>query len=144
MFENVTIRVMKVLLMIVIALAVIELGVLLFNGIVKLLKNGLRDIGTVSELQVHVQRAFGGFLLVILGLELLETLKSFFTEHRIRLQIIMIVAIIATARHVILLDVGHLDGVILVGIGALVLSLTGGYFLIRRIEMANADKPASS
>lgn len=147
MFENVTIRVMKLLLMIVIAIAVLELCILLFASIVKLVRTGFHELGTVSDLQMQVQRAFGGFLLVILGLELLETLKTFFTEHRIRLQIILIVAIIAIARHVILLDVGHLDGVMLVGIGVLVLSLTGGYFLIRRIDAPHSpptQPPAST
>lgn len=138
MFENATVRVMKLLLMIVIGLAVLELCIMLFSSIVKLIQTGFHHIGTVNDLQSQVQRAFGGFLLVILGLELLETLKSFFTEHRIRLRIILIVAIIALARHVILLDVGHLNGVVLIGIGVLVLALIGGYFLIRRVEMSES------
>lgn len=144
MFENATVRVMKLLLMIVIALAVLELCFLLFVNIARLIRTGFAGVANVGDLQAQVQRAFGGFLLVILGLELLDTLRTFFTEHRIRLQIIMIVAIIAITRHVILLDVGHLDGVMLTGIGVLVLSLTSGYFLIRRVETVNSDSPASS
>jgi uncharacterized membrane protein (DUF373 family) len=70
-------------------------------------------------------------LLILLGLEILESLKIFFTEHKVRLDLILIVAVIAVARHIIQLDFQHADGFVLVGIGALVLSLTAGYFLVR-------------
>jgi uncharacterized membrane protein (DUF373 family) len=54
--------------------------------------------------------------------------------------VILIVAMIALGRHIILLDVEHLDAMQLLGIGALALALTTGYYLVKRI---NQDQNAS-
>jgi uncharacterized membrane protein (DUF373 family) len=55
-------------------------------------------------------------LLVLLGLELLETVRTYFAEHRIRLEVIMIIAMIAVSRHIITIDFEHADGVWLTGV----------------------------
>ncbi|HEU4778536.1 MAG TPA: phosphate-starvation-inducible PsiE family protein [Steroidobacteraceae bacterium] len=89
-------------------------------------------VADISELQKLAQRGFAAVLLLMLGLELLDSLRTYFTEHRIRLEMILIVAMIALGRHVILLDVEHLDAMQLLGISALALSLTTGYFLVKR------------
>jgi uncharacterized membrane protein (DUF373 family) len=46
-------------------------------------------------------------LTVILALELLETLKAYFAEHRVRLEVILIVSIIAVGRHALEIDFDH-------------------------------------
>ncbi len=137
-FETAIIVIMQIVLMVVIAVAVFELVKLLYLGI----RDGLLgvetealEVVTVADLQRILQRSFGGVLLVLLGLELLDTLKTDFDEHRIRLEIILIVAIIAIGRHIILLDFEHLQGSSLVGIGVLVAALTGGYFVIKKLSI---------
>lgn len=145
-FEAAIILVLQLLLMIVIALGVYELGALLYRGVTEHLlgieNRQVGEIANVYDLQRALQRAFGGVLLVMLGLELLDTLKSYFHEHQIRLEVILIVAIIATSRHVILLDFEHLNGLTLIGIGVLVLALTSGYFIIKRtIAMKSSHNP---
>ena len=50
---------------------------------------------------------------------------------------ILIVAVIAVSRHIIQLDFEHADGFVLIGIGALVISLTAGYFLVRWGTLSN-------
>ncbi|MBB6095179.1 uncharacterized membrane protein (DUF373 family) [Povalibacter uvarum] len=135
-FETVIIVTMQLVLMLMIAIAVFELLKLIYLGI----RSGIFGFGhptipeviTVGDLQRILQRAFGGVLLVLLGLELLDTLRSYFNEHRIRLEIILVVAVIAVGRHIILLDFERLDGMTLVGIGVLVIALTGGYYLVKR------------
>ena len=134
-FERAAIVVLQLLLMVVIAMAIFEMSVLVFEGIANRFASNtgvVAAVDTVSDLQRVVQRAFGGVLLIILGLELLETLRTYFVEHRIRLEIILIVAIIAVGRHIIQLDFEHVSGVTLLGIGGLMLALAGGYFLIKR------------
>jgi uncharacterized membrane protein (DUF373 family) len=79
-----------------------------------------------------------------LGLELLETLRTYFSEHRVRLEVILIVAIIAAGRHVIQLDFEHIDGLALIGMAAVVLSLTAGYFLIRKSGALLTDDGADT
>jgi uncharacterized membrane protein (DUF373 family) len=102
------------------------------------MRNHFLDLSTIPLLTEAVQRGFAGVLLVVLGLELLETLRVYFTHHRVRLEIILVVAIIAVGRHVINLDFHHADGASIAGIGALVLALTGGYYLVRKSEASAA------
>ena len=136
-FETIVVIALQVLLMIVIAIAMFELAWLLYVGITERITN----VHNVPDLQRSVQRAFAGVLLVLLGLEIMETLRSFFTEHRVRVELIMIVALIAAGRHIIQLDFEHTDGFRLIGIGALVLALAGGYFLMRRsLESTRAPR----
>jgi uncharacterized membrane protein (DUF373 family) len=113
--------------MAVIVAMVVQLWVMFTSAI----DNQLSNIDSVPELMKSVQTAFSGLLLVILGLELMETLRVYFKSHRIRLETILAVAIIAIGRHVINLDVEHMAGTSLLGIAAIVLVLTGGYFLVR-------------
>ena len=92
----------------------------------------LGSTGSVPELQPLVLRAFGGALLVLLGLELLDSLKTFTVAHQVRLEVILVVATIAASRHVILLDFEHVSGLTLIGVSALLLALTAGYALVKR------------
>jgi uncharacterized membrane protein (DUF373 family) len=124
----------QALLVLVIIAALIQLWYLF----VLAMRNHFLDLSTIPLLTEAVQRGFAGVLLVVLGLELLETLRVYFTHHRVRLEIILVVAIIAVGRHVINLDFHHADGASIAGIGALVLALTGGYYLVRKSEASAA------
>jgi uncharacterized membrane protein (DUF373 family) len=119
----------QVFLLVVIILAVMVLGVLAWRGIGD---GQLLSIDSAPEFQMRVQNAFGGALLVLLGLELLETVRTYFTEHRIRLEVIMIVAMIAVSRHIITIDFEHADGLWLVGVSSLVVALGAAYYLVKR------------
>ena len=99
----------------------------------------VRDIGSVADLQRTGQGAFGGVLLILLGLELLESLRSYFTEHKVRLELILVAATIAVGRHVILIDLEHAGGMQLIGVSALVLALTTGCFLTKRSFRETGD-----
>jgi len=68
---------------------------------------------------------FGFFFLILIGVELIETIKVYLIEDTIRVEVVLLVAIMALARKVVLFDSGE-DGA-----GSL-LALTGGYFLIKR------------
>jgi uncharacterized membrane protein (DUF373 family) len=92
----------------------------------------VREIESAADLQRTGQGAFGGVLLILLGLELLESLRTYFTEHRVRLELILVAATIAVGRHVILIDLEHAGGMQLIGVSALVLALTTGCYLTKR------------
>ena len=127
-FERGVIYVTQALLMLVILAALLQLWILFAVAI----RNHVGDLDTVPLLTEAVQRAFAGVLLIVLGLELLETLRVYFEHHRVRLEIILVVAIIAVARHVINLDFHHLSGAAIAGIAALVLALACGYYLVKK------------
>lgn len=77
---------------------------------------------------------FGYFLLVLIGIELLETFKIYLEENVINVQVVLLVAIIAIARKVIILDVKILPSMTLIGIGVIILSLSAGYYLVKKSQ----------
>src|SRR5439155_18567800 len=60
----------------------------------------MADVTDAEVLQQVMQRGFGGALIVLLGLELIETLKQYNSEHHVRVEIVFLVGLIAVARHV--------------------------------------------
>jgi uncharacterized membrane protein (DUF373 family) len=77
---------------------------------------------------------FGYFLLILIGVELLETLRIYLKEHALNVQVVLLVAMIAIARKVIILDSGKIEGLTLIGIGFIILSLAAGYYLVKRSQ----------
>lgn len=135
-FEQSILVAAQILLMGVILAMVVQLWLMFASDIVE----RVTSIDTVPELMKSVQTAFSGVLLIILGLELMETLRVYFKSHRIRLETILAVAVIAIGRHVINLDVEHMPGDSLIGVAAVVLALTVGYFLVRHKEQPLKDQ----
>jgi len=127
-FEKVVYALLMILLMAVVIAAVVELGWLLITSLVQT---------TPWLLETHELIAvLGGFLLVLIGIELLDTIKAYFLENTIHVEIVVLLAIIAIARKVILLDpasmTGYEFGVEMMGTGVIVVGLTAGYYLIKK------------
>jgi uncharacterized membrane protein (DUF373 family) len=74
---------------------------------------------------------FGFFLLIVIGIELLDTITTYFQEHDLHAKVVLEVAIIAVARKVIILDVKELPSLTLIGIGVIIMTLAGAYYLLR-------------
>lgn len=128
--EATAVTALQVLIIVIVAVATLVLYVLL-------VKNSIRQLArieSVTGLLPTLQQSFAGVLTVVLGLELLETLKAYFTEHHVRLEVILVVAIIAVGRQVILLDFEHAPGTVLLGLSGVILALTLGYFLIKKAQ----------
>jgi len=121
-FERIVNGVLLVMLAVVITLAVIELGWLLIRDILKpplfILK--VRDLLEI----------FGFFLLVLIGLELLEIVKCYYVEGRIELKVIFAAALIALGRKIIILEPDKYSGLTLIGIGVIIFALVVGYFIV--------------
>jgi uncharacterized membrane protein (DUF373 family) len=100
------------------------------------------QIDTIKELQEATQALFAGVLLVVLGLELLDTLRNYFIEHRLRLEFLISVALIAVARHVIQLDYEHASPWLVAAIALLVVSLAASYVGIRAFDPGSPQSSA--
>jgi len=93
---------------------------------------------------------FGMFLLILIGIELLESIRTYLDHKLIHLEVVLTVALIAIARKVIILDVKELEGFKLMGIGIIIAALSGGYVYIRRcretpsIRTSDSDKGQQS
>lgn len=130
---------MQVLMMVVVLVATFILYLLLLKN----LFTQVARIESVDGLLPTLQQSFAGVLTVVLGLELLETLNTYFTEHHVRLEVILVVAIIAIGRHVIQIDFEHTPGTVLLGISGVILALTLGYFLVKRAQVPVAPKESA-
>lgn len=136
-FERGVLVAVQLLLMGLILVAVADLVWLMWHGLL----NQMVAITDVQHLQKALQRGFAGILLVLIGLELLETLRAYLHDRHVRLEIVLLVAVIALGRHIIQIDVEHVSAASLLGIAALMLALTGGYYLIRRLAQAHRERP---
>ena len=80
---------------------------------------------------------FGLFLLVLIGIELLDTMKAYMVEKVVHVEIVFAVALIAVARKVIVLDLAKYPSLTLMAIGVIIIALSIGYYLIKRIDRTN-------
>jgi uncharacterized membrane protein (DUF373 family) len=74
----------------------------------------------------------GLFFNILLLMEVLETVKTFSKGHVIKIKIILIVGIIAITRKLLLADITHVEPMEEIAIGAVILALSAGYFLVSR------------
>ena len=123
-FEQVILAALVLMMSIVVLLSTIELGWIILRDIV-MPPVILLDIDELLEV-------FGFFLLVLIGIELLETIKTYFVEHVIHSEVVIEVAMIAIARKVIILDVKELSSLTLLGIAAIIITLAVAYWLVKR------------
>ncbi len=75
---------------------------------------------------------FSFFLLILIGLELMETIKMYLDENQVHAEVVFLVAMIAVARKVIVMDAAKQPAMATIGIAALILTLAVGYFLVKR------------
>ena len=73
-------------------------------------------------------------MLVLIGIELLETIKTYIMENVIHLEVVLMVAMIAIARKVIILDIKKVPSPTLMGIGVIIIALSVGYYLVKQVR----------
>ena len=126
-FEKLIIKVLVVLMAVVLLLSTLEL-------IWVIAKDVMSPPIMILEID-ELLELFGIFMLVLIGIELMETIiKTYMDEAPDHARIVIAVAIIAIARKVIILDVKDLSGTALLGIAAIILALTVGYYLVRKSD----------
>ena len=86
------------------------------------------------------------FLLILIGIELLETIKAYLQDKVVHSEIVLEVALIAIARKVIILDLKEYDSTVIIGIAALIITISGAYYIVRqklRIDLTgdHPEKP---
>ena len=75
---------------------------------------------------------FGQFLLVLIGLELIHSVKVYIEHREYHLEAVLAVALIAVARKIITLEAKELPEGTLLGIAAIVVALVLGYYVMQR------------
>jgi uncharacterized membrane protein (DUF373 family) len=105
-------------------ISTIELAVLIIKDIIEPPRYWL-GIDQLFEI-------FGFFLMLLIGVELLETIKAYLHENVVHSEIVLEVALIAISRKVITLEVKAYEPLTLLGIAALIVSIGLAYFFIKK------------
>ena len=133
-YEQLMIQALMIMMAIVLGLATLDLAWLI-----------IKDILRPPYLLLSVDQLleiFGLFMLVLIGIELLETIiKTYLTQGQPHYEVVLSVAIIAIARKVVILDVKEMESLSLVGVAAIVIALTFGYFLMKRSHLNKDTNP---
>ena len=84
---------------------------------------------------------FSGFLLVLIGLELLDTVRAYMTEKAIHIELVLAVGLVAITRKMMLTDMKSADGLWLTGIAAVILALAASYYVVTTARRKAATPP---
>jgi uncharacterized membrane protein (DUF373 family) len=128
-FERVIVVFLMVLLMIVTALATLELGWLL-----------IKDLSTTRETLLdneEMLQLFGAFLLVLIGVEMLTALKAYVRAGTIHVEVVLEVALTAIAQKLIVLDSSRVGGPFMVGLASVIFALAAAYWAVRSARKRN-------
>jgi uncharacterized membrane protein (DUF373 family) len=89
--------------------------------------------GTISNDQIYA--LFSDLLVILIGLELMHTVKVYLQDHTVHVEVILAVALVALARKVIAVNLK--DQASTIGLALLIIALAASHWLLRR----HGDKP---
>ncbi len=121
--EKLIVRALVILLLLAMVLGTVELG-----------RITILEVFAPPFLLLDISKIFEGFglaLVILIGLELLKVLKLFLVEDKIKPEIIVEIAVIALCNKIITLDTKYTSGDVLLGIAAILVGLSIGYFVFR-------------
>lgn len=126
-FERVITRALLVMMAGVVLLATVELAWILGKDVLTA-PLFILEIDELLEL-------FGQFLLVLIGIELLHSMRVYSERREVHLEAVLVVAVIAVARKIIVMDPKELPAGTLLGMAAVMLGLTVGFYLVGRSRL---------
>lgn len=132
-FERYVVLVLLALMMVAVFAATIELGAILAQ---QLLEPPFLLLNLEELLEV-----FGFFLMVLIGLELLETIRAYLEQDKVHVEVVFLVAMVAVARKVIIVDLDAVSADTLFAMSAVILALSAGYFLLGKALNARRNGP---
>lgn len=123
-FEYLIVLALLLMMMLALLASTIELAIILVQQLLAppMLLLDVKEMLTV----------FSFFLMVLIGLELVETIKMYLEEDVFHVEAVVLVAIIAVTRKVIIIDYDSISHEKVLGIAALMIALSAGYFLLKR------------
>jgi uncharacterized membrane protein (DUF373 family) len=115
-----------VIMSIILVVATVDLGIYILKNLIQqnIDKFSLDNLGEL----------FGIFLVILIGVELLQAVKAFLQEEIVHVEIVVLVAIIAIARKVIVWEFKDLSAFETFGLSAMMLALAITYFLIKHTD----------
>jgi len=143
-FERAVVLVLLVLLMGIVGWGTFVLASELVQGLSARIAGAPPE--SVSQLAEFFERfrllheVFGSFLLILIGLELMKTVVMYLDRHELHVEVVFTVAMIAVARHAIDLNLAETPPLLLLGMAALIVGISLGYYFFQK----SAGFPAKS
>lgn len=119
--ENIVSKIMAIALVGVVFIALFDL--------LRLLALGVFVAEIKGEVTVPLLKIFGMFLNVLIALELMENVTAYLRQHSVQLELVVITALTAVARKIVIFDT-KADGDI-AGLAIAVLCLSISYWVVR-------------
>ena len=114
-----------VLMTLIVTISIVELGIILYLDL-------FDPTDDVLFLEINeLFRIFGFFFIILIGFELIETVEMYFKDNVIHAEVVLLVAVIAVSRKVILLDLEKYDPLAIIGLGIIIIALGGCYWFIK-------------
>jgi uncharacterized membrane protein (DUF373 family) len=132
-FETLIVGALIVMMAVVILVSTLELGWMI-----------IKDLGAPPFvfLSMHqLLEILGLLLLIFIAIELLATMKTYFVERTLHVEIVLQVALISIARKIIVLEVQEPSALHLFGFAALLFALAVTYYVEIRVR-SRAGEPA--
>ncbi|WP_295585323.1 phosphate-starvation-inducible PsiE family protein [uncultured Lamprocystis sp.] len=131
-FEKFLAAVLLILIAAVAMIAVAELGYLLYIDMTSPhgLLMGLNELFEI----------FGMFLMVLIAIELMSSIYMYMKDKSVHVEMMLLIAITALTRKVVILDKETTDPMAMLGIAALLGTLVGGYYLVKRQDVAEMHR----
>lgn len=86
-----------------------------------------------------LNKVLGDLLNLLIALEVLQNITSYLRRHVVQIELVLLTAMTAVARKVIVLPQGaESKPLLLIGLGTAVLALAGAYWLVRRPPSARS------
>ena len=123
-FERYIVSALIIMMVFVVLVATVELGWIIIKDII----NPPIFMLVITDLL----EIFGFFMLVLIGIELLETIKAYLVDNVVHVEIVLEVALIAIARKVIIFDIEKYQGLTIIGTAALILAVASAYYAVKR------------
>lgn len=120
---------------VIVTVLIFMMSLILISATVELVYTLFMDFYQNETLLISLDTlldSFGGFLLILIGIELLETIKVYLKQNIVHVEVVVLVAIIALARKIVIINVEQLSLEMTGGIAALIIALALAYYLIKK------------
>ena len=136
-FEYVIVIILLVSLIIVVSIGTVGLLIMIGSTIVERVQ--ALDISEAKFTMPLLHDVFTGFLMILIGLELIKTIVMYLDDHVMHVEVVMSVAMIAIARHVIDMDLKSVEPLSLVGTASIIIALAIGYYYFKKAGSPDTD-----
>ncbi len=124
-------KLLSILMIGVLLVALADLGLVLFQELF-----AEPPYGFFSTTLIEI---FGAFLNILIALEVLENITAYLRGSGIRIELVIITALTAVARKIVIFDFGKLSGLELIGLAVAIFTLSISYWLVRRTNRIHKD-----